>query len=119
MPAREAFARGKIMVVPSRFESLPYIVLEAAGAQIPLVATNVGGMGEIFGPYGDRLIAADDPQILADALREMLTKSPRARGEEAAALADYVASRFSVSGMVDQIIQGYRDAIAARASHGA
>jgi glycosyltransferase involved in cell wall biosynthesis len=76
-------------------------------------------MGEIFGPHGDRLIAADDPQILADALREMLTKSPQARGEEAAALADYVASRFSVSGMVDRIIQGYRDAIAARASHGA
>jgi glycosyltransferase involved in cell wall biosynthesis len=119
MPAREAFAHGKIMVVPSRFESLPYIVLEAAGARIPLVATNVGGMGEIFGPFANRLIGADDPRILADALQQTLTETAQARDEKAKALAEYVASRFSVSGMVDQIIQGYRDAIAARAAFGA
>jgi glycosyltransferase involved in cell wall biosynthesis len=50
LPAREAFTRGRAMVVPSRFESLPYNVLEAAGARVPLIATNVGGMSEIFGP---------------------------------------------------------------------
>ena len=118
-PAREAFALGRIMVVPSRFESLPYIVLEAAGAQIPLVATNVGGMGEIFGPYADRLIVADTPEILAGALQNTMTEDEQARAEKAKALADYVASRFSISGMADQIIQGYRDAIAARAAGGA
>ena len=32
MPAREGFARGRVMVAPSRAESLPYIVLEAAAA---------------------------------------------------------------------------------------
>lgn len=113
-PARAAFALGRVMVVPSRFESLPYVVLEAAGAQIPLVATNVGGMSEIFGPYADRLIAADDSEILAEALAQALTEAPETRAEKARALAEYVASRFSISGMVDDILQGYRDAIAAR-----
>jgi glycosyltransferase involved in cell wall biosynthesis len=118
LPAREAFALGRAMVIPSRFESLPYIALEAAAAQMPLVATNVGGMGEIFGPYAKRLIVADDPRILADALLQILAEPPGMRAEQAKALADFVASRFSVSSMVDQIIEGYRDAIAARAAPG-
>ncbi len=61
MPARDAFALGRVLVVPSRAESLPYIVLEAAGARIPLVATDVGGIPEIFGPYRDRLIPPTMP----------------------------------------------------------
>lgn len=114
MPARAAFALGKVMVVPSRLESLPYIVLEAAGARLPLVATNVGGMSEIFGPYRDRLIAANDPAILASALERALLESPQEQRDKAEQLAEYVAERFSLSRMVDRIIQGYRDAIAAR-----
>src|SRR5579883_428722 len=54
MPARDAFRRGRILVVPSRAESLPYIVLEAAAARVPMIATNVGGIGEIFGPHKGR-----------------------------------------------------------------
>ena len=60
MPAREAFALGRIMVVPSRAESFPYIVLEAAAAGKPLVVTNVGGIPDMFGPLADRLVAPDD-----------------------------------------------------------
>ena len=47
MPARDAFPLGRCLVVPSRAESMPYIVLEAAAAAMPLLATNVGGIPEI------------------------------------------------------------------------
>lgn len=109
-PARDAFVLGKAMVVPSRAESLPYIVLEAAGAHLPLVATNVGGMAEIFGPQADRLIPANDPISLAGALHRLLTEAPEARANRAAALADYVASRFTVSRMAEDIIASYYEA---------
>ena len=115
MPAREAFALGRTLVVPSRAESLPYIVLEAAGAQVPLVATDVGGIGEIFGPYRDRLIVCDDPLTLALAMErtfEMDTATLRAQAEE---LAAFVATRFRITLMADGVIAGYRDAIGRRA----
>ena len=49
-PARAMFAQGKIAIVPSLAESLPYVVLEAIAAQRPLIATGVGGIPEICGP---------------------------------------------------------------------
>ena len=67
-PARAAFALGRLLVVPSRAESLPYIVLEAAAAGLPIIATNVGGIPEIFGPDADELVPPGDPAALADAI---------------------------------------------------
>ncbi|MBV8850034.1 MAG: glycosyltransferase family 4 protein [Methylobacteriaceae bacterium] len=112
MRARDAFRLGRAMVVPSRQESLPYIVLEAAGARIPMVATNVGGIPEIFGPYRDRLIPSDDPGALADALHRTLTAPAEELRIEADQLAAFVGARFSLSGMADDVIAAYLEALA-------
>ena len=105
-----------MLVVPSRAESLPYIVLEAAGAQVPMVATDVGGIGEVFGPYRDRLIVCDDPIVLAKALERLIEADPREVAAQAQDLAAYVATRFSIDLMSSSVIGGYHDAIARRAS---
>lgn len=115
MAARDAFATGRALVVPSRAESLPYIVLEAAGAQMPIVATRVGGMAEIFGPYSDRLISCDDPEGLRDALARVLDATPKENTSKSRELANYVGARFSLSGMVNGVMDGYREALARRA----
>ncbi len=67
-PAREAFAMGRMLVIPSRAESLPYVVLEAAAAGVPIIATRVGGIPEIFGPQSEHLIPPDDVGALAGAI---------------------------------------------------
>jgi glycosyltransferase involved in cell wall biosynthesis len=56
MPARAALALGQIVVIPSRAESLPYVVLEAAAAGKPLITTLVGGISEIYGPLAVGLV---------------------------------------------------------------
>lgn len=114
MPARQAFALGRTLVIPSRSESLPYVVLEAAAARIPLISTNVGGIPEIFGPYRDRLIPANDVDRLTAAMTAALAATPERRARDAAELAAVVHDGFSIDAMVDTVVAAYRDALAAR-----
>jgi glycosyltransferase involved in cell wall biosynthesis len=113
MPARAAFARGQILVVPSRAESLPYIVLEAAAAIVPMIVTNVGGIPEIFGADAATLIPPGDAAALAHAIRAGLSEPAIARAF-AWRLRMRVSASFSASHMTDQVLSAYREAIAAR-----
>jgi glycosyltransferase involved in cell wall biosynthesis len=112
-PAREAFAMGKILVVCSRAESLPYIVLEAAAAGMPIIATRVGGIGEIFGPDASHLIPANDAAALAKAMAAALD-DPALSRRLAQALNGRVQREFSVDGMVESGLAAYREALAKR-----
>jgi len=115
LPAREAFARGRLIVVPSRAESLPYVVLEAAAARLPMIATDVGGIPEIFGPYRDRLGPCDNPADLCARMLAALRRPHAELSREAEALSAYVAGHFSIRAMVDSVMEGYGEAIARRA----
>ena len=115
VPARQAFGLGRLLVVPSRAESLPYVVLEAAGARIPIIATKVGGIPEIFGPYCDRLLAPDDVPGLAARIAADLSLPEVQRAADAMCLAKSVEARFSLDGMVDAVVDAYRDALVRRA----
>jgi len=114
LPARQAFRLGRVLVAPSRAESLPYIILEAAGAQLPIVATNVGGIPEIFGPYAGRLGPCNDPADLAARILATLDLSDADRKARCAELAAHVAANFSIKTMVDSVLEGYRAALARR-----
>ncbi|MGA2044947.1 MAG: glycosyltransferase [Roseiarcus sp.] len=115
LPAREAFERGRIIVVPSRAESLPYIVLEAAAARVPMIATDVGGIPEIFGPFRDRLGPCDDPADLCARMLAELRRPREERERRAADLAARVAMHFSIRTMVDSVMDGYAEALTRRA----
>lgn len=112
-PAREAFAMGRILVVPSRAESLPYIVLEAAAAAIPIIATRVGGIPEIFGDEAGHLVPADDRAALVQAIGEALS-DPAQMHCVAQAVNARVRAEFSVNNMVEDGLAAYREALASR-----
>ncbi|HEX2147291.1 MAG TPA: glycosyltransferase family 4 protein [Pseudorhizobium sp.] len=65
MPARQAFAMARAVVVPSRAEAMPYIVIEALAAQKPVIASRVGGIPEILGSLSEALANPGDPQDLS------------------------------------------------------
>lgn len=112
MPARRAFALGRVMVVPSRAESLPYIVLEAAGAGVPLIASRVGGIPEIFGPDSPRLVPPDNAPALAAAIAEAMA-DPASMRNFAGRLRERLRGNFSSDRMVGEIIASYLDALPA------
>ena len=116
-PIRKALARARIMVIPSRAESLPYVILEAAAAAQPLIATDVGGIKEIYGPrHAHRLIQANDPVVLSDAIVTALAMPAQARRAEASDLASHVRGQFSLDKMVDGVLDAYGVALAKRAA---
>ena len=110
-PARAAFALGRMLVVPSRAESLPYVVLEAGAAGLPIIATNVGGIPEIFGPDAGDLVQPDDPAGLARAIAAAM-QDRGGRHSAALRLKSRLRASFSVDAMTDAIIAGYREALA-------
>ena len=110
MPGAAALSLGRIMVVPSRAESLPYVVLEAAAAGKPLITTSVGGIPEIYGLLSDRLVPPQDAHTLARAIAAALD-DPAAMAETTRLLRERVAASFTVKAMVDGVVAGYRDAL--------
>jgi glycosyltransferase involved in cell wall biosynthesis len=114
VPARQAFAFGRLLVVPSRADSLPYVVIEAGGASIPMIASGVGGIPEIFGPEV-RLVPPQDPARLAQAIAGALD-DPAAARAGAERLRERVRRLFSQDAMVDGVLAAYREAIAAKFS---
>jgi glycosyltransferase involved in cell wall biosynthesis len=102
---------GRVMVIPSRAESLPYVVLEAAAAGKPLITTNVGGIHEIFGPLSPALIPAGDAPTLAQAIAYAM-REPAAMSETARLLRARVEASFSMETMVDGVLDGYAQALA-------
>jgi glycosyltransferase involved in cell wall biosynthesis len=108
MPARDAFALAESIVVPSRAEAMPYIVLEALAAGMPMIATAVGGIPEIFGEGSPALIRPDPVELAGkmktalgerDAYREMMPQT----GE--------LKTRFGADVMAAQIEKAYFGAL--------
>ncbi len=112
--ARYGFSKGSLLVVPSRGDSMPYVVIEAAAAGIPMVAANVGGIPEIFGPdHTDALFAPSLASAMADAIESALD-DPDAAQERAKSLRERIFVHFSQKAMVEGVLAGYRDAFANR-----
>ena len=109
--ARYGFSKGRLLVVPSRGDSMPYVVIEAGAAGIPMVAANVGGIPEIFGEHNEALFAPNIAVAMADAI-EMAMEDPDAALARAKALRERIFQHFSQNAMVDGVLAGYRDAFA-------
>ena len=111
--ARYGFSKGKLLVVPSRGDSMPYVVIEAAAAGIPMVAANVGGIPEIFGTHTDALFAPNMVGAMANAIETALD-DPAAVLARAKSLRDRIFVHFSQKAMVEGVLAGYHDAFADR-----
>ncbi|MHB2265571.1 glycosyltransferase family 4 protein [Aliihoeflea sp. PC F10.4] len=108
MPAREAFALARFMVVPSRAEAMPYIVLEALAAGRAMIASAVGGIPEILGKTSDALtrptvvdLAEKMSQAMADPQWLPALMPPT----------DILRDRFSASAMAQRIESVYRKSV--------
>ncbi|MFP1633139.1 glycosyltransferase family 4 protein [Zhengella sp. ZM62] len=106
MPARDAFRLGRIMVLSSRAEALPYTVLETLAAGKIMIASRVGGIPEILGADSPAL-CAPDPDSLAPVMQAAL--DDEAGFKAAMPDIDSLKARFSAAAMASQVTAIYRD----------
>jgi len=78
--ATRYFSAFDLLVLSSRSEGTPMVLLEAMGARVPVVATAVGGVPDLMGGSDTGLIVPPgSPPALADAIQEVLRDPHRAR----------------------------------------
>jgi len=116
MPARQAFACARSVVVSSRGESMPYIVLETIAAEMPIIATSVGGIPEIFDEEAGILLPPADVQALADAMQAHL-EQPEHQKDQAKIRAGRISDRFSVRTMAAAIETIYQTSLKAKSTN--
>jgi len=79
-----------VFVLPSHSEGVPNVLLEAAACGAPWVASRVGGIPEIAELGFSRLVAPNDPDRLAVAIREHASAERPAQHARPRALEDVV-----------------------------
>lgn len=100
-----------LYVLPSIFEGLPMVLLEAMAAGCPIVATDVGGnsMAVIDGKTGV-LVETKRPQLLADAIIRLLN-DPELRDEYAKNAYERFKAEFTVATMTTRYENLYSEAL--------
>lgn len=106
LPARTAFARGRCVVVSSRAECFPYVMLEAAAARMPLIATDVGAISEIVTGTDTPLIRPGDIASLAGQMRAFLA-NPKPFLDRAGRLQEHVATSLTADRMTKEVVEFY------------
>lgn len=96
-----------VMVIPSRKESMPYVMLEALQAGLPLVATTAGEMPNIL-QEGENacIVPIEQPGIIADRVLKLLS-APEKRAIMSANNRR-LAEDFTLEKMVSQTLNLYR-----------
>ena len=101
MPAFDVFA------LPSRYEGLPTVVVEAMMCGVPVVATAVNAVGDVVVPGETGLLVPPQrPDLLAEAVSYLLD-SPDAAARMAAAARERLGSRFSASTLGAALASAY------------
>jgi glycosyltransferase involved in cell wall biosynthesis len=97
------YRSARVLVVPSVYEGLPMVILEAMQQGLPVVATRASGHPEVIedGVSG-LLVAMDDPVAMAHAVLRVLSDASLSDRFASAGPA-VVADRFSV----EQQVRGY------------
>lgn len=105
MPAFDVFC------LPSRYEGMPYVYLEALAAGLPIVSTRVGGATMCVEPGENGFIVPpEDVASLSTALVQLVDDAPQRR--RFAEASTRMSQRFSVQEMVNQTLRVYEQVLA-------
>ena len=98
------------ILMPSRFEGMPLLAVEALSTGIPLLATDAPGLAEVLPAGYPGRCPPGDPSAYAAVVRDFL-EHPDAWREQAARARPAARSRFSLEAMLDAYERRYADVL--------
>lgn len=96
-----------VFLLPSIKEGLPYVILEAGVAELPIVASAVGGIPEIIQDMKSGILVKSKHEDEIALALEFLLANPQKRAEFGETLKEYVVSNFSLERMAEEISRLY------------
>jgi glycosyltransferase involved in cell wall biosynthesis len=105
---RSVYLGVDCVVMSSRWEGMPNVVLESLAHGTPVVATDVGDAARLVrGPSAGRLVPADDPKALSSAIAWMASASQEERSAMGARGADFVLDEYSAARLAERTTAVY------------
>ena len=99
---------SKILIVPSRTESIPQVIKEAFFLQVPVIATNVGGIPELISDGNTGLLVSpENPQEMANTINTLLDDDETQQKLSKNAF-DFINKNFSWDVLLEEYIKLYQ-----------
>lgn len=106
--AKQYLKGADIFLFPSRNENLPFAILEAGLAGLPIIATSVGGIPEIIVDMQNGiLVHPNKPKEIAEAILYYL-EHPKKQKEFSKNIRETVSNSFSLEKMLQHTINVYK-----------
>lgn len=100
---------SRLLVIPSRIESIPQVIKEAFFLHIPIVATNVGGIHELIeNNVNGLLVPSENSEELLNKINELLTNKEMSKRLSDAGY-DFVMKNLTWEILLPKYIQFYED----------
>jgi glycosyltransferase involved in cell wall biosynthesis len=97
--------RSDFLVLPSEWENLGVVLIEAMASGLPIIATRVGGINEVFDEKVGLLVPPKDVQALVEAIDRMLDEYYIYSSAE---LSAYAQQRWSYHAVGERTTNSYR-----------
>ena len=104
----DILAKADVYISTSHREGLPLSILEAMAAELPVIATNVGGCSDIVRDNG--VLIEDDDQAALEAAMIKLANDPQMRDKMGYA-SKKIALEYDAKSCAQKYLEVYREAI--------
>jgi glycosyltransferase involved in cell wall biosynthesis len=100
--------KSSALVLFSRFENLPCVILEALCCGLPIVSTDVGGIKEVINNSNGILVQSENEAELKNAMKEMMDNVHRFYRDK---ISESASSKFNYSVVGKQIVDVYESVL--------
>jgi len=97
---------ASVLVLFSRYENLPCVIIEALSCGLPVIATDVGGVSELVNENNGLLVRSEDEKDLTESMNDVMNNYKNYDREQIAAQA---GERFSYATIGKQFNELYME----------